>query len=280
LVTALFKLDEMWNLSKDEITIEESKSKKDSPKKAKTEEDAKILKSKSGLDRLIKFAKEMENSLKSRGTTRVVIKNKMSLKEARLISEVFYKAYDGRIPALQINQETLAHLKKSKHLSGIDMVQSYPALFKHNQAATYKAVPQPGQGPLIKLSRDQLQMTICKHTPGSSIKLDSTSKRLQQSNKFVIDNNSRKLVRTGNSSALVIQDLKRMIRELLFEDYNYDISPNNEMFSEIKTLLTENLSKVIKIASEGKNLENQEEVNLLYGTLETIASLIQIVQPG
>lgn len=177
LVTALFELDKMWNLGKDEIMKEEPKSKNNTPQKAKTDEDAKILKSKSGLDRLIKFAKELENSLKSKGTTRVVIKNKMTLKEARLIAEVFYKAYDGQIPALQINQETLAHLRKSKHLSGIDMVQSYPALFAQNTAATYKAVPQPGQGPLIKLSRDQLQMTICKSTPGSTIKLDSTASK-------------------------------------------------------------------------------------------------------
>jgi hypothetical protein len=174
----LFEIDKMWNLSGEEH-LKKDEDKKSTPKKETTplpqltpekpkeeekkegeEKDIKILASKSGLDRLIKFAKEIQNSLKTKGTTKLAVKNKMSLKEARLVADTFYKAYHEDIPSLQINNETLNHLKLSKHLAGVDMVQSFPALFKQNTAAAYKPVPQPGQGPLIKLSRDQLQMTI------------------------------------------------------------------------------------------------------------------------
>lgn len=298
LVTALFELDKLWNLSKDEtqkqdgpaqptmMKIDSSGQIAGPPKEeAKTEEekknaDSKIIQSKTGLDRLIKFAKEIQNSLKNRGTTKIAVKNKMTLKEAELVAQIFYKAYDGEIPPLQINQETLNVLKQSKYLSGIDVVQSYPELFNNSQINTYKAAPQPGQGPLIKLSRDQLQMTICKHINGSNIKIDSASKKLISHRKFCIDNNSRRLVRTGHSSALIIEDLKALIRELLFDDYNFDLHPESEIFTEMNKLLTDSLNEIIKSTKDKETSSDADKINLLYGTLEVVAGLIKIIQPG
>ena len=253
---------------------------KGKPKEKDKDKKSKILKSKSGLDRLIKFAKEIQNCLKSKGTTKIAVKSKMTLKEARRVAETFYKAYNGDIPPLLINSETLSHLKHSKYLSGIDIAASYPSLFEDKGDAKNIPPLQPGIGPLIKLSGDKLKMTICKATPGFSIKIDSTSKKLISQRKFCIDNNSRKLVRTGYSSGLIIQDLKKLIREILFEDYQHDISQNSAMFTEIKELLTKTLHKVTKISKTSKIEENADDLNLLYGTLEVVASLFDIVQSG
>jgi hypothetical protein len=52
------------------------------------------------------------------------------------------------------------------------------------------------------------------------------------------------------------------------------------MFTEIRSLLTDTLNKIIKMTTSDQKLEDTEEVNLLYGVLELVASLIEIVQPG
>ena len=290
MVTALFELDKLWNLGKEESqkldTSKSPKKRSKTPEKGKSKEKAekekenKILKSKSGLDRLIKFAKEIQNCLKSKGTTKIAVKPKMSLKEANIVSEVFYQAYYKAIKPIQINNETLTHLKQSKYLSGIDIAQSYPQLFQQDSSSPPKNPVQPGTGPLIKLSGDTLKMTICKATPGFSIKIDSASKKMINQKKFCIDNNSRKLVRTGYSSALIIQDLKKLVREILFEDFSYDVTQNTKMLEEMKDLITLTLNKVIKMAETGETEDSVDDLNLLYGSLEVVASLFYIVQPG
>jgi hypothetical protein len=86
--------------------------------------------------------------------------------------------------SLKIDNDTLNKLRQSKLLAGVDFVNTFSHLFKKVETNVNKAAPQLGQGPLIKLSRDQLQMTICKHNPGSSVKIDSLSKKLLSHRKF------------------------------------------------------------------------------------------------
>lgn len=81
-----------------------------------------------GLGRLIKFAMEIENSMKTKGTTKISMKHNMTLKEARFVAETFYKAYEGEIPPIQISAEMISQLTKSKVLSGINVAQVYPSL--------------------------------------------------------------------------------------------------------------------------------------------------------
>jgi len=91
------------------------------------------------------------------------------MKEARFVSQTFYRAYDQEIKSLS---DTLTQGKYSSQQTSVP------------DPNVNKTAPQLGLGPLIKLSRDQLQMTICRHTPGSSIKLDSASKKLISHRKF------------------------------------------------------------------------------------------------
>lgn len=127
---------------------------------------------------------EVESSMKSRGTTKIAIKSEMTLSEAQKVCEIFYKAYEGDIKPLKINTETVNALKGPKLLNGLDLSQIYPKLCNKTDSTNFKASSQPGQGPLIKLSRDQLQMTICKNIPGLTLKVDSTTKKIINQRKF------------------------------------------------------------------------------------------------
>lgn len=51
------------------------------------------------------------------GTTRIALSDKMSLNEAELVAQTFYKAYFEGISPLQMNLETLAILKQRKPAS-------------------------------------------------------------------------------------------------------------------------------------------------------------------
>ena len=300
LVAAFYELDKSGILSKTEqqkkqvkadklnyLTIDSSGKINDGKEpdeevKASKEEkkDSKIVTSKSGLDNIIKCAYNLQSCLKSKGTTKVSLNMELTMKEAQFVAQTFYKAYHEEICSLQINQETLTVLKQNHDMKQIDIPKTFPSLFKKNEAAVQRAAPQPGQGPLIKLSVDQLQMTICKRTPGGSIKIDSTSKKLIHHKKYIIDNTSRKLVRTGNSSSMIINDLKDLIREMLFEDYNYELNPDSTIFKEIRSLIKEQLEKIVQL-SEGKlKIDNEDELNLLYGTMELVSGVFKIVQPG
>ena len=272
LVTALWELDKQWNLINEKLTTDGNNS-----KELSITEDVKIATDstnkvgpKIGLGRLIKFAMEIENSMKSKGTTKISMKHNMTLKEARFVAETFYKAYEGEIPPIQISTETINQLNKSKVLSGINVAQVYPSLWNKSEVNVHRAAPQPGQGPLIKLSRDQLKMTICKQSSSSS-KIDNMTKKLISHRKFCIDNNSRKLVRTGLSSSLIVQDLRQLARELLFSESEEVSVQSTELNQEMMRLINDSLKSIIN---------NEIDTNLLYGTLEVVAGIINIVQPG
>jgi hypothetical protein len=79
---------------------------------------------------------------------------------------------------------------------------------------------------------------------------------------------------------LIIEDLRKLVRELLFEDYNYELNPNSELFKEMRKLLNHSLTRIIEQTEDTSKTMDVEEMNLLYGTLEVVAGLIRIVQPG
>ena len=87
-------------------------------------------------------------------------------------------------------------------------------------------------------------------------------------------------MRTGNSSALIIEDLKKMVREILFDDYNYELNPQSQLFKEVRHLMTDSLTKIIEQSKQEERPSNSDDLNLLYGTLEVVADLIRVVQPG
>jgi hypothetical protein len=120
-------------------------------------------------------------------------------------------------------------------------------------------------------------MTICKHVPGSTMKVDTATKKMINQRKFCVDNNSRRFVRSGYSSALIIYDLKNLIRELLFGDSGSVINMNDQIFNEMLNILKKSCSLLIDNKLEELS---SEDINLLFGSLETVAGLINIVQPG
>ena len=67
---------------------------------------------------------------------------------------------------------------------------------------------------------------------------------------------------------------------MLFEDYNYELNPDSTIFKEIRSLIKEQLEKIVQL-SEGKlKIDNEDELNLLYGTMELVSGVFKIVQPG
>jgi len=178
LVTALCELDKLWNLSSEVSSKNEGQAVSQSTDEATTKQNKH-----SGLAKLIKYAIDIEQSMKVKGTTKIAIKPNMTLKEARLVVETFYKAYDKEIPPMQLSTETITALSKIKILAGVNIAQQYSSLCNRSEVSVHRAAPQLGQGPLIKLSQDQLQMTICKQS-GSSIKIDSISKKLISHRKY------------------------------------------------------------------------------------------------
>lgn len=68
-----------------------------------------------------------------------------------------------------------------------------------------------------------------------------------------------------------MQDLRQLARELIFSESDEISVQSSELNQEMMRLLTDSLKSIIN---------NEIDTNLLYGTLEVVAGLINIVQPG
>jgi hypothetical protein len=112
--------------------VEKVESKSDSAIASKAETNRYYL----HLTKIVKYSMEVESSLKTRGTTKIAIKNSMTLKEAKLVADVFYKAYEGDIKPLKITTETCNALKQAKLLNGVDISQLYPELCNKNETGS------------------------------------------------------------------------------------------------------------------------------------------------
>ena len=139
IVTAAYECDKLLNRHsqkskpKEDEKVEKVEKKKDNEKAESKSESAVNTKAENNkyyqnLVKLIRYAMEVESSMKSRGTTKIAIKHNMTLAEAQTVCDIFYKAYEGGLKPMSISVETVNALKGQKLLNGLDVSQIYPSL--------------------------------------------------------------------------------------------------------------------------------------------------------